>query len=219
MSANYYSIQGQCQAEIEIRKSRFITYLLPIQTEEDFNQHLEAIRKDHPKANHHCSAFILGEDSMIQRMSDDGEPSGTAGMPILEVLRNNHLTFIMAVVVRYFGGIKLGAGGLIRAYSSATSHALSQCTLIQNVNQSQIKLTLDYSHNDTFTYLVKDHQISASILDTTYTDQVSYLLGIPSEDLESTYNYLNNSFKGQMEWQDLGIKAIDLPYHPPKESQ
>ena len=120
---NYYSIKEPIIHEIDIKKSRFITYLIPIQTEEEFNEQLAAIRKKHYKATHHCQAFILNADSSIQRMSDDGEPSGTAGVPMLEVLKRNNLTYIMAVTVRYFGGTKLGAGGLIRAYSTSVSEA------------------------------------------------------------------------------------------------
>lgn len=135
---NYISIQSPITDQIEIKKSNFQTYLFPVKSESECIQHQHNLRKDHPKANHHCFAYILGPDRLIQRMSDDGEPSGTAGSPILEVLKKEGLTNLLVVVVRYFGGTKLGAGGLIRAYSAATSQALQKANFIQNISQIMI---------------------------------------------------------------------------------
>jgi len=122
----YLTIKEDGQSEIEIKKSRFICSLKRIKTEEEAKDFIQALKKEHWKANHNCSAFVLGEKNDIQRSSDDGEPSGTAGVPMLEVLKKNELINVVAVVTRYFGGTKLGAGGLIRAYSSAVSHALNE---------------------------------------------------------------------------------------------
>ena len=108
---NYRSIQDTIVHELEIKKSRFISYLIPIQNEEEFQVNLDQIKKEHPKATHHCYAYILEETGQIQRMSDDGEPSGTAGKPILDVLRANEMTDCVVAVTRYFGGILLGSGG------------------------------------------------------------------------------------------------------------
>ena len=211
MPINYLSIQSPIISEIDIKKSRFITYLYPIETEEDFQNHLANIRKEHYKATHHCQAFILNDDSSIQRMSDDGEPSGTAGVPMLEVLKNNDLTYVMAVTVRYFGGTKLGAGGLIRAYSSAVSEALKEATIIKNITQSMVDLIIDYSQNDTFTYLMGETELPITIMDTQYTDKVTYQLAIDQDQVDDVYNRLVERFKGQLEWNKLGEQTVDIP--------
>src|SRR5699024_11199596 len=113
MVTRYCTIRENGQAEIEIKKSRFICSLFRIDTEETAKDFLQQLKKEHWKASHNCSAFVLGEKQEIQRSSDDGEPSGTAGVPILEVLKQRQLKDVLAVVTRYFGGTKLGAGGLI----------------------------------------------------------------------------------------------------------
>lgn len=208
---NYYSIKEPVIHEIEIKKSRFITYLYPIQTEEEFDQHLAAIRKEHYKATHHCQAFILNDDSAIQRMSDDGEPSGTAGVPMLEVLKRNHLTYIMAVTVRYFGGTKLGAGGLIRAYSSAVSETLNQATLIANATQMVVDLTLDYKQVDSFNYYLQQTEIPITVLDTQYTDKVSQTLALYLNDLDTVHDELTELFSAQMVWEEIGEQTVDVP--------
>lgn len=208
--ANYYSIKEAVIDEIDIKKSRFITYLIPIKTEEDFTQHLSDIRKEHYKATHHCQAFILNEDASIQRMSDDGEPSGTAGLPMLEVLKMNDLTYIMAVTVRYYGGTKLGAGGLIRAYSSAVSSALDQARIIANVTQMIVGLTLDYNQIDQFNYYVEQSDISLTIIDTQYTDKVYFKFSVNLDQLETVKNQLTERFNGQLTLDEIGESRIDL---------
>lgn len=197
--------------EIEIKKSRFITYLIPIQTEEEFNEQLAAIRKEHYKATHHCQAFILNEDSSIQRMSDDGEPSGTAGVPMLEVLKRNNLTYIMAVTVRYFGGTKLGAGGLIRAYSTSVSEALNHTKLIANATQMVIELTLEYSQVDNFNYYLEQTSTPITVLDTQYTDKVSQTLALYLNDIDPVHQELIDQFSGQIEWTEIGEQTVDVP--------
>lgn len=135
-------------AEEEIKKSRFICHLKRVYTEEEARAFISEIKKEHHKANHNCSAFTLGERQEIQRSSDDGEPSGTAGVPMLEILKKREITNVCAVVTRYFGGIKLGAGGLIRAYAGSVGHALDQVGLVKFVTQKQLILTLDYGNYD-----------------------------------------------------------------------
>ena len=135
-------------AEEEIKKSRFICHLKRVYTEEEARAFISDIKKEHHKANHNCSAFTLGDRQEIQRSSDDGEPSGTAGVPMLEILKKREITNVCAVVTRYFGGIKLGAGGLIRAYAGSVGHALDQVGLVKFVTQEQLILTLDYGNYD-----------------------------------------------------------------------
>ena len=136
-------IQKESEHEIEINKSRFICYLKRVKSEEEFRQFLSEIKKKHPKATHHCSALLI--DSNIQRSNDDGEPSGTAGIPMLEVLRKRNMEQICAVTVRYFGGVLLGAGGLIRAYSRSVSEALDATDIYEVKQLSVYQLDVDYS--------------------------------------------------------------------------
>ena len=116
-----YRIKEDHEEQMEIKKSRFITSLHRTESEADAKAFLTAIRRLHPDATHHCYAFIIGEHNEIKRSNDDDEPAGTAGVPMLECLDRNHMQDIIAITVRYFGGIKLGAGGLIRAYSKSVS--------------------------------------------------------------------------------------------------
>ncbi|MCH1723535.1 YigZ family protein [Lactococcus formosensis] len=142
------TIKEDFTAEEEIKKSRFICHLKRVYTEEEARSFISEIKKEHHKANHNCSAFTLGDRQEIQRSSDDGEPSGTAGVPMLEILKKREITNVCAVVTRYFGGIKLGAGGLIRAYAGSVGHALDQVGLVKFVTQEQLILTLDYGNYD-----------------------------------------------------------------------
>ena len=208
---NYYSIEAPLIHEIEIKKSRFLTYLIPIESEADFQEELAAIRKEHYKATHHCQAFILGDDSMIQRMSDDGEPAGTAGVPMLEVLKQENLTYVMAVVVRYFGGVKLGSGGLIRAYSNAVSEALKEATIIKNINQMMVNVELRYDQMDSFTYYMSQTELPITLKDTVYTDTVTFNLAINLEAVTEVHDELTNRFSGQLSWTDLGEQTVNLP--------
>jgi len=137
VATSYTTLLEDSVHELEIKRSRFITYLYRVDSEAAAREHIAALRKTHFDARHHCTAFILGPDRMTQRSNDDGEPSGTAGVPMLDALAkrelpdHSHLSDVLAVVVRYFGGIKLGAGGLVRAYSEAVSTALDQATLLR----------------------------------------------------------------------------------------
>ncbi|MGL5207238.1 MAG: YigZ family protein, partial [Acidaminococcaceae bacterium] len=124
MFVKLYTFVRDFQHEIVIDKSRFICTLKKVATEEEAQEFIKEIKKKYWDATHNCSAYIVGETGMAQRSSDDGEPSGTAGLPMLEVLRKNHLHNVAAVVTRYFGGIKLGAGGLVRAYTNSVATAI-----------------------------------------------------------------------------------------------
>src|SRR5690554_5459159 len=130
--------------EIEIKKSRFICHLFRVTTEDEARAHIETVRKEHWNANHNCTAWIIGEKQANQRSSDDGEPSGTAGMPMLEVLRRRELTDTLAIVTRYFGGVMLGAGGLIRAYGGAVTDALDAIGVVERVPLAVVQAVADY---------------------------------------------------------------------------
>jgi len=141
----YHTVQREAQVEIIIQKSRFIGYCFPVEREEDALRLLEGIRKQHWDATHNCYAYCIGEQSQIARYSDDGEPSGTAGLPMMDVLRKKGVTNVLVVVTRYFGGILLGAGGLVRAYSKSTSEAVGAAGLVCMTPCVPYQITLDYS--------------------------------------------------------------------------
>lgn len=128
---HYYTIEKPSQAEYKDRGSRFLAYTFPIQTIDDYKKGLKALKEEHPKAAHHCSAYRLGTDGNSFRASDDGEPSGSAGKPILGQIDSKNLTNTAVVVVRYFGGTLLGVPGLINAYKTATSLALQLTPIIE----------------------------------------------------------------------------------------
>ena len=159
--------------EIIIEKSRFITYLNRAECEEDAKNYIQYIKKMHPDATHHCTAFIYGKNDEFQRSSDDGEPSGTAGVPMLECLRKNNMQDIVAVVVRYFGGIKLGAGGLIRAYSKSVSTALGEATLVEVREMKEYLCEFTYDLIGSLDYYFSKNNIQ--VIDKSYDEKVTYL--------------------------------------------
>ncbi|MCD5325921.1 MULTISPECIES: YigZ family protein [Pontibacillus] len=145
MLNNYLTVNGEGFEEIVIQKSRFIGYVKRVETEEEAKAFVQEIKKKHNNATHNCSAYMVGEHDQIQKAHDDGEPSGTAGVPILNVLKKKGLKDTAVVVTRYFGGIKLGAGGLIRAYSSATSAGLETTGIVRRQLMRTMKVTADYT--------------------------------------------------------------------------
>ena len=145
MLPKYDTVKGHGENEIVIEKSRFIAHVARTETEEEAQEFIQNIKKAHWNATHNCSAYMIGEHDQIQKANDDGEPSGTAGVPILEVLKKKHLKDTVVVVTRYFGGIKLGAGGLIRAYSKATSEGINATGVVQRKLMRIISTKIDYT--------------------------------------------------------------------------
>ncbi|EIW17416.1 MULTISPECIES: YigZ family protein [Pelosinus] len=145
MLSFYLTVSGYGEAEIEIQKSRFIAYVQRAEQEEAAVAFIEQIKKKHWNATHNCSAYIIGGNDQWQKADDDGEPSGTAGKPILEIIKKNQLKDTVIVVTRYFGGIKLGAGGLIRAYGKSASAGLKAVGITQRQNHTRIGVEIDYT--------------------------------------------------------------------------
>ena len=170
MLQNYRTIQQDSIHETEIKKSQFICSLKRVTTEEAAKAFIQSVKKEHWKANHNCSAYVLGDHQEIQRTSDDGEPSGTAGIPMLEVLKKNELINVVAVVTRYFGGTKLGAGGLIRAYSGSVANAIRETGIVEGRLQQEVLVTLSYANWSKMENFIESQQIA--VKDTQFTDQV-----------------------------------------------
>lgn len=153
--------------EIEIKKSKFIALIVPIYHVDDVKKKLEQVKKDYPGATHYCYAYILLHE---KRCSDDGEPSKTAGQPILNVLEKQQLSYVLAIVIRYFGGIKLGAGGLVRAYTNAVIQVLEKAHIYPMGLKKHIKVTFSYEFEQQF---LKQYS-SFEIIQKTYLDIVTY---------------------------------------------
>lgn len=191
------TIKNDVRFEEEIKKSRFICYLKRVTSEEAAREFITAIKKQHHKANHNVSAFTIGDHQEIQRSSDDGEPSGTAGVPMLEILKKRELTNLVAVVTRYFGGIKLGAGGLIRAYAGSVNHAIDAVGLVKIVEQTQLDLAMDYGLFDH----VSRHLASAglAIADSVFTDRVVISVFADTAEIELLKENLTEQFHGKLD--------------------
>src|SRR5690625_261788 len=145
MLDQYFTVKKEGSDEIIIQRSRFIGYVRRAETEEAAQAFIQEIKKKHHDATHNCSAYLIGEHDQIQKANDDGEPSGTAGVPMLEVLKKQGLKDTAIVVTRYFGGIKLGAGGLIRAYGNTTSQAIQTTGIVKRQLMQGFSITVDYT--------------------------------------------------------------------------
>jgi len=189
----YHTIDQNSLAELKDRGSRFLAYAYPIQSTDDFKNYLQQLKKEHPRAVHHCFAYRLGLDGNNFRISDDGEPSGTAGKPILGQIESKGLTNVLVIVVRYFGGTLLGVPGLINAYKTATAMALQLTPIIRKAVEVNYQLQFDYMQMNDVMMLVKKHNC-------TIIEQESQLfchmkLGVPLNRLEE-FLYKVNYLRG-----------------------
>ena len=178
----FKTIGESSEIEIVIQKSRFIGRCFPVQSEQEAAELLACIRKQHWDANHNCYAYRIGTGGRLARSSDDGEPSGTAGMPILNVLNQNDVTDALCVVTRYFGGVLLGAGGLVRAYSGAAAKALEEARMITMIPALQYELTVSYSF---WNQLEKMLHAFSTLDRIDFTEVVTATFWIPEKDSES----------------------------------
>lgn len=170
-----YTINNEYIYELEIKKSRFISVLKKVKDITEIDKILSDLKGEYKDATHYCYAYIINDK---KKSSDDNEPGGTAGLPILQALEKNNLNYILCVVIRYFGGIKLGAGGLIRAYSKATSEAIKNSDKIELIKGLEIKFTTNYEEQKRIDYLLKDYQFTKE-----YGTSITYHALIPEDDL------------------------------------
>ncbi|WP_074036188.1 MULTISPECIES: YigZ family protein [Exiguobacterium] len=205
-----YTIKQSGTYEVVIQKSKFIAHFKRVETEEEAQAFIQAIKKEHWNANHNCSAYIIGERNEHQKANDDGEPSGTAGMPMLEVLRKRHLKDTVVVVTRYFGGIKLGGGGLIRAYGGTVSEGLDAVGIVERLPMQQLTLTVDY----TWIGKVENELRQSSYLldDIIYADLVTFHVSVPVEETEEALAWLTDMTNGQGQLQTHGIRIIERDF-------
>ena len=205
----FRTIKEDGQAQEEIKKSRFICHAKRVYSEEEARAFINAIKKEHYKATHNCSAFIVGEHSEIKRTSDDGEPSGTAGVPMLGVLENHNLTNVCVVVTRYFGGIKLGAGGLVRAYAGSVALAVKEIGIVEIKEQAGIQIQMSYAQYQEYGNFLKEHNLME--LETNFTDQVDTIIFVDKEDKEDTNAALIEFFNGKVILTDQGLREVEVP--------
>lgn len=206
MLQKYRTIKEDNQHKVEIKKSRFICFLKRIETEEEAKAFIQQIKKEHWKANHNCSAFVLGDHHEIQRSSDDGEPSGTAGVPMLEVLKKNDLINVCAVVTRYFGGTKLGAGGLIRAYSGSVAQAIVHTGIVEGRLQQEVFVQLDYSNWGKMENFIASENLA--VKDTQFTDRVVVTCMVDENQVDDFEAQVTDLLNGQ-----VSFTTGEVTYH------
>lgn len=180
----YYTIEKTGTAEFKDRGSKFIAYAFPVETVDDFKMRLDEVKKEHPKATHHCFAYRTGTDKHTFRASDDGEPAGTAGKPILGQIDSNHLTNILIIVVRYFGGTQLGVPGLINAYKTSASLVLQVIPAVQKSVEVVYNLQFDYTQMNDVMIIVK--KFNCSIIQQELNLFSRLKIGIPKSRLDET---------------------------------
>lgn len=205
----YSTVRGQGQAEQIIEKSRFIAYVSPVSTKEEAVDFIAAIRKKHKDATHNVPAMVLGDKFQVQWASDDGEPQGTSGAPMVQLIVNEGITNVVVVVTRYFGGIKLGTGGLVRAYTSSAKLGLEAAGICDVEEMCLLTYEVDY------TYLAKLQNLSSSediftISDIAYTDVVSVTLCTPPERQEEVMKAVTNLTGGKGVLKNQGLELVKI---------
>lgn len=186
------------EGEIVEKKSRFIATVLPVDREEEALEFIEKMKKKYWNATHNCYAYVIGERHEIQRFSDDGEPGGTAGRPMLDVLLGEDIHNVAVVVTRYFGGTLLGTGGLVRAYSSAAKAGLASSVIITKIPGFKLRISTDYTGLGKIQYILGERKIP--VLDTIYTDKVEIELVIPAAQKEQVTDALTEGTNGKVQF-------------------
>ena len=201
-----YKIKDKIENTIIIKKSKFICQIFRVDSIEEINEILANTRKKYYDATHNCYAYILGDNQDIQKASDDGEPQKTAGGPMLDVLKKNNLTYVLAIVTRYFGGTLLGAGGLIRAYSTSVSEALENIKLYVDKLQTKFNLTISYSdYNNVLN--IKD----INIIETSFLNDVIIIGSIDLDKFDDLENMLYKNKITSVNIKKIGDFKIEIP--------
>ena len=200
MLSEYKAVYQCGEGEIVEKKSRFIATVIPAGSEEEVLAFIESVRKKYWDARHHCFAYVIGERNELQRCSDDGEPSGTAGKPMLEVLLGEEIHNVAVVVTRYFGGTLLGTGGLVRAYSAATKQGLASSVIITKILGVKLCISTDYTGLGKIQYILG--QRGLQILDSVYTDKVELEALIPEDELAAVKAEITEGTNGQAMMQE-----------------
>lgn len=208
MRKNYITVKGFGESEITLSKSRFLTYVNRAETEEEALLFIDKIKKMHPNATHNCSCYLIGENDNIQKANDDGEPSGTAGVPMLEVLKKQGLKDTVVVVTRYFGGIKLGGGGLIRAYGKATTEGIDAAQVVLRKLHHLMKISIDYNWLGKVENEVRGSQYA--LRDIQYTENVDVFVYVLNDEIPIFTNWMTELTNGQAKIQSIEQLFIEF---------
>lgn len=189
----FFTIEEEkLEEEIVEKKSKFIGTLFYITSEEQAQEILKKIKKQYYDARHNCFAYrVMTENGIVERFSDDGEPSGTAGGPMLNILNKNNLCNVLIVVTRYFGGILLGTGGLVRAYSDATTKVIESATLANETMGAEVEVVIDYNELELLKYYCKNNNLN--IVNTVYENNIKCYIEVTQEELERLIDKNNNN--------------------------
>lgn len=198
--SGYLSVDGTARHEIVIERSRFITTAAYVETVEQARELLSGIRKEYSDATHNCYAYIIGGE---QKSSDDGEPQGTAGAPIMEVLKRRNLNCTLVVVTRYFGGIKLGAAGLVGAYTRAAAETLDKSQFVEHINSAVFRVELKYGDYQKAQKAIADF---GEIIDSEFNDTVNLRLAVPTENADKIVHSINELSSGSAKIENLETK-------------
>lgn len=203
------SIKEKTEAQIVEKKSKFIATLIPVENKQMAEEELQKIRKTYYDARHNCFAYrILEEEKVVERASDDGEPQGTAGSPMLDILRGSNLVNVLVVVTRYFGGILLGTGGLVKAYSEATTNAIQKAQKIELSKVAELKILINYTELEKLKHYLR--QIDGKIVQIDYKERIEATIYVPKDKQELfTKKYTNIPFEIK-ECDFLQEKFVDI---------
>ena len=208
MRKNYKTVKGYGEREIIISKSRFIAYVDRAETEDEALAFIDKIKKMHPNATHNCSCYLVGEHDQIQKANDDGEPSGTAGVPMLEVLKKQGLKDTVVVVTRYFGGIKLGGGGLIRAYGKSTTEGIDASQVVERKVHHLMKVAVDYNWLGKVENEVR--QSSYTLKEISYADAVELFVFVLAEEQSVFEAWMIEMTNGQAQIECVEKQFIEF---------
>ncbi len=201
---NYLAVDEAFEELIVISKSKFITTLIPISSQEDAIEKLNIIKKKYSDATHNCYAYISSQNALEQKFSDDGEPQGTAGVPILEVLKKRKIYMTLAVVTRYFGGIKLGASGLVGAYSSCVASAVDNAKIVEYKESNGFIVHTDYSTHKKIQEIIENYNGQVQGID--YSDKIIVKAILPNENVEECKKAVIDKSNGQAQIEILETK-------------
>ena len=209
MRSDYKTVKQQNEAEIVINKSRFIASVKRTETEQEALEFIQEIKQSHSSATHNCSAYLIGEHDQIQKANDDGEPSGTAGFPMLEVLKKQGLKDTTVVVTRYFGGIKLGGGGLIRAYGRSTTEGVAAAGTVQRVLHQTLAVIVDYTALGKVDNEVRQSEWPLETIE--YGESVTLFIHVPIAELDTFTNWIADLTNGQGQVIEKELKFLEFP--------
>ena len=201
MLKNYLTLQNEMENTTVIERSKFICRIKPVVDETDAKQFIEAVKKEHSLATHNCYAYVADELGLVQKFSDDGEPQGTAGMPMLDLLKNRKIFKVCAVVTRYFGGVKLGTGGLVRAYAGAVADCLDASKIVSMEQVYMLSIKSDYDNYSKLLKLLSNDNIR--IIKTDFSDKIAIEIAIKTDYLPSLKEKLSDLYRGNPNYELL----------------